>query len=84
MFSKQYKKNFKKLNLKLVNFQIIVFIFYVFGSNFLEQFSKKVTCRICRLLFFVDNDKGIEFIMYFFFFLIIISFKFEVGILFVS
>ena len=56
----------------------------LFGRTFLflrfkkKKYLQKVMCRICRLLFLcvcVDNDKGIELIMYFFF--LIISFKFE-------
>ena len=110
LFSKQCKNNFQKIELE-TSFQIIVFIFYMFGSHFSEQFSntknknnclvdhlnfwdffkkkkiyiyiyiytQKVTCRMCRLLFFfffVDSDKGIELIMFFILFLMI-SFKIE-------
>ena len=72
---------FKKKNSKFKIQKIIVWeTISIFEISFFKNYLQKVIWRICRLLFFyflffMDNDNGIEIIMYFF---LMISFKFEV------
>ena len=59
-----FKYNFKNTKKKKLLFRIS-FLFLRFKKKKLQ----KVTHRICKLLFCVDNDKGIKFIIYLFIYL---------------
>ena len=45
LYSKQYKNNFQKIELE-TSFQIIIFIFYMFGSHFKKKNFKILKTKI--------------------------------------
>ena len=68
-----FKNNFQNTKKKKKNVWETISIFEILKKNL-----QKVMCRICKLLFCMDNDKVIELIMYFFYLYFFYNDKFQI------